>query len=216
MIQQHKSSRAFLPRETYSDVLACPDRSTAPPPRTVPPETVCCPCLGPADRGDASCSQTARPVSAAPSLETWQGEPRPTEQPRTKPACQPSGPPCPLHTYCLPLLGSTGHKSKHFQAYRGSKGTACTSSSSNTRGVAECQVGTVPVPSKGKGVVNPQGKPRLWGLKDAGGMQASPRTWGSLQARPVLLCVVSCQLWLQGSSWHELSLLLLFLPSAAT
>lgn len=31
VIQQHESAPAFLPRETYCDVPACPDHSTAPP-----------------------------------------------------------------------------------------------------------------------------------------------------------------------------------------
>lgn len=31
VIQQHESAPAFLPRETYCNVPACPDRSTAPP-----------------------------------------------------------------------------------------------------------------------------------------------------------------------------------------
>ena len=78
---------------------------------------------------------------------------------------------------------------------------------------------------RGKGVVSPRGKAQLSGMKEPGfqrqdryrsgrgvpntrirvGRNLHPCTQGLIPAQPVLLCVVSCQLWLQGSSWRELS-----------
>lgn len=91
------------------------------------------------------------------------------------------------------------------------------------KGKATSLEGKGVVNSQGKGVVSPQGKPQLSGMKEPEfqrqtrycsrrgapntrlrvGRNLHSCTWGSLQAQPVLLCVVSCQLWFQGSSCRE-------------
>lgn len=123
LIHQHKSAQASLPEESYPDVLACSDHSTVP---IMPPETVCCPCLSPADHTDVRCSQTAPPVSATPSLKTWQGEARSKEEPGIEPTWQPSGLPLtPIHLFTtfLPQLGlQPGHRSPTTLCEEGGRG----------------------------------------------------------------------------------------------